>query len=245
MEPATGNLLCLDPVGNSGLGAPCPGQPFNPDALTTASAINGFSDRIYFAGRAGSVPKADCWDAATGGRCMGLWPAPINFTPTHVFEAPTVAGTGNGACFIDRFNRLCLDPDGLPLNYSAMPSFGTGYYNNNPTRVGSRIYYSTYSYVLCWDAATGMSCPNYPLVDGNYTVVVDPSNEQCLWTNDDPGFITTWNAVAGTNTCASAYTSCAGVHAANPAAISGVYPIDADGTGPLPVANVNCDMSIF
>ena len=90
----------------------------------------------------------------------------------------------------------CFTPKGAssPTPAALPAAIGSGYqYDGQPVVIGARVYVpsNATNAVDCFDFATNKSCPNFPHVFSNlsllYTVNRDPFRSSCLWVNADNG----------------------------------------------------------
>lgn len=215
---ATGKVLCLDTVLNNGLGAACPSQPISTSGLSSApvggSTLYNYNGNIY----ASAGTKAICFDALTYASCTG-YPITLASTAYTEYVLPDTSGNPSKMCYVDLVNNPCYSFAGVASTRPASLVIQEGPGNagaytiasKNPETVGTRVYWTGAwaSSVFCWDAAlasgAGAACTNWPVANAinRYTVQVDPSNTQCIWTNGDNGVIQAWDAVLGTLGCTS------------------------------------------
>jgi len=126
------------------------------------------------------------------------------------------------------YAMTCYNAAGATITPPAafVTAFGAGQRGNrmldaNATQVsGSRVYWGNAGWdlngkIFCWDVAlnagAGGYCANWGdsagKTDLNYTAVLDPVNNNCLWTNDDGGEIKTWDTVTATVGCTTMSTT--------------------------------------
>lgn len=205
-SPFTGNLLCLDMAGADGNGAPCDGQPYSVPGLGTNDltdlALGAQDGKVYI----GSGTQATCFDPSTNGVCAGSWPVSITLPSTFVYAQPDASGAIVAMCF-QHFSGVttgCFSPTGSSLTPNPGLAFtlsfdGYGYssiYPKNPVTVGSKVLTTDgdYSYGeaigICHDVATNSVCPRWwQVIPKNYTMTLDPYDNNCVWTNGDDGVI--------------------------------------------------------
>ena len=218
-----GRVLCLD----TAIDAACADMPVGgyDVGLTTTSVYK--SNLLVTGGKlyVGSAGLVGCLDPATGTTCSG-WDTLWNPTPDFsVMELPNGAGQIIAICTFNDSSAECIEPTTRaavtpPASFitalgQAPVRSGLGGYPNTPQTVGSRVYWADSSWdrvgkIQCFDASlndsAGGTCANFPLADENYTVVVDPTNSNCIWTNDNSGSIEAFNATTGASGCAPSST---------------------------------------
>lgn len=177
-------------------------------------------------GQAGAL----CVVAATLGTCPGWTGAAANlrsFSPLpragRVTLLPDASGATVGVCYLLTNGAMtCFDAAGATITPPSafVTAFSAGQLYARIGQVnagqvsGSRLYWGNGGYdvngkLFCWDMAlnsgAGDYCTNWGgsagKTDLNYTAVLDPINNHCLWTNDDGGEIKTWDTVTATVGC--------------------------------------------
>lgn len=159
-----------------------------------------------------------CFDTSINGVCTGTWPKASfgdSLWAGGGFPVLNSEGEKIGTCMKitdvvnyppSNFpgNIRCIDADGENLT-SQSSAVGAvinanqfGPYNVNYTVIGTRVYMpgenafgvggNNNSKMMCYDWATNLSCPNFPVAwSGNaqvkqlYSVGTDPTNPTCLW----------------------------------------------------------------
>ena len=183
-------------------------------------------------GQAGAL----CVVAATLGACPGWTGAAANlrsFSPlpraARVTLLPDAQGATVGVCYLLTNGAMtCVNAAGATITPPAafVTAFSSGQLYHRIGQVnaaqvsGSRLYWGNGGYdvngqIYCWDmalnAGAGGYCTNWGgsagKADLNYTAVLDPVNNNCLWTNDDGGEIRTWDTVTATVGCTTMSTT--------------------------------------
>lgn len=222
-------LLCVDTQARGGLGAVCPGYPqvLKSDNVGSvrygSSGINALHGKLFVSVQGGFFT---CWDPATNAMCTGRWPLTVSMTGTtagqqrHIFELPTASGGYSATCVAGSNAPIggCFDDTGRPVEVPSglrswfEPISGLyTYYNNEVSRVGSRLYTSNGTgaaaggYVTCFDMSLnnglGAVCPFFPWNVQQYSVHPDPLNANCIWTNNHTNVIRTFDVTTGTQGC--------------------------------------------
>jgi CshA-type fibril repeat protein len=212
-----GKILCLDTTTSAGC-ADMPAGGFDLGIGATqnyGSNLLTIGDRLYASDGNGEV---GCLDTTTWANCSG-WSSPWNSTRTYQLMAlPDASGEIVAVCTFNNAGASCVDdaqqpfthPTSFDTTLGLSPAVIAGY-GKTPETAGTRVYWSDANYmsssgeISCWDAAlnsgAGGTCANFPLNDENYTVVVDPQNSDCIWTNDNDGSIEAFNALTGAAGC--------------------------------------------
>jgi len=209
-----GQLTCFDTATDTA----CPGQPYALPGFSAVSYIPAYSvadgGKVFV-----TASQVWCFDAATGAACEGTWPAGSYGGFMHA-AVPSRAtdGTLTGVCLIQPAGD-CFDltgaatpmPAALADLLSARPvggyvEYGYGQYGFTSTRqywfTGSVFDYVT---PTCWDWATGSACDGFststPIEMLRYSIVVDPADSTCLWSNGDNGQIAPFDGLTGEPGC--------------------------------------------
>ena len=221
----TGDLICIDIRLNSGAGGPCATGgliDFGASMPETSYAnfyayLGEWGGRIYGAtDETSGTVYGVCVVALTGAACPG-WTNPraiVNDTARFGQLPPTTSGGSvRGACFFGQTASSCFDAAGTDISSSLTSSFLTNYQNTvvynavfsnfNPT-YGTRMYWgagrTSTGQIYCWDFALDAWCTNWTsagINDENYQIVLDPTKPTCIWSNDNSGNISTFNATTG------------------------------------------------
>ena len=221
LNNGNGGVCQNQPVSFSGVNsAPWGGNP------NGGSTLLSHGGKLY--GSAGT--KAMCIDPITFTACSG-WPITLSKPGFALFPLPNSSGVIIGLCFIDTentgpsnsanaaqaaltANNPCFNFTGTsitrPSSLLLYTSSAFGGYGKNPEVSGSRVYWAA-SWVsdpnyYCWDASlnsgAGGNCANWPIANWpTYTIQIDPLNNNCLWSNNDYGQITPWDAFTGSAGC--------------------------------------------
>lgn len=212
-----GKILCLDSQTSAG----CASMPAGGFDLGIGAAANYGSNlltvgnRLYASDGNGEV---GCLDTNTWGTCTGWESVWASGNTYQLMALPSSTGAMVAICTFDNAGAACVDsaqqpyahPASLDTTIGLSPAWIAGY-GKTPETVGTRVYWTDANYqygwgeVSCWDASlnggTGGTCANFPLLDENYTVTVDPVNADCIWTNDNNGSIEAFDAISGTAGC--------------------------------------------
>ncbi|MBU6329454.1 MAG: LPXTG cell wall anchor domain-containing protein [Acidobacteria bacterium] len=218
-SPYGGKLLCLDMAAADGNGAPCDGEPYAVPGLGMFHlpdlALGVQDGRVYI----GSDTQATCFDPDTNSLCAGSWPVEISEPSTFVYAQPDASGAVVAMCFLSHTGPTtgCFSPAGSALAPNAglaeeLHISDWGYpsiYPKNPVTVGSRVLTTEggwgYEGSLgrCYDVATSSICAGWPqVVPDNYTMTLDPFDDNCVWTNGDDGVIRSYTISPGRPGCA-------------------------------------------
>ena len=226
----TNHLLCLDTT-LPGSGGACAGSPLTIPGL---DQLEGHHPIVVWQGRVYSTPSwsqpwATCADAMTLAPCPGwngLYTRNITSRGERVMVIPDSSGKEVGVCYLQYSNAMvCFDAVGAPLTppaafvtaFAGGQTAGRVQAGNTPQTTGTRVYWGTGAwdangYLFCWDFAlnsgAGGLCANWSVgkSDLHYTAVLDPVNNNCLWTNGDDGKIQSWDTRTGLAGCASMST---------------------------------------
>jgi hypothetical protein len=200
-------LTCLNLDGNGGAGAPCAGQPYagfgsNDLYRTTMFELNG---KLWL--RIGATTT--CFDPATKAQCAGVtpWTSP---RAGALMAVPSANGVVENLCVQNDCRTLAGGAHTLPASFitymtnNVMGDPGDNWYHVYETAYGgSRFFYPQRNAMRCFDIRTGSECWGVKGVTRIYTPRIDPTNENCVWTNGDDGVIRTWDAVTGLQGCAT------------------------------------------
>jgi len=205
-SPYGGKLLCLDMAAGGGNGAPCDGEPYAVAGLGTFHlpdlALGVQGGKVYI----GSDTQATCFDPGTNSLCAGAWPVSISEPSTFVYAQPDSSGSIVAMCFLSHHGPTtgCFSPTGSPLTPNSgladtLSIDGYGYpsiYPKNPVTVGSKVLTTEGGYGYdgsrgrCHDVAANSACAGWPqVIPHNYTMTLDPYDNNCVWTNGDDGVI--------------------------------------------------------
>ena len=163
-----------------------------------------------------------CLDPATLQTCTG-WETPKSLTAGAVmfYGQPNAAGELEGVCFkvpvvspSSSPNASCFTAAGQALTTNAglasalvLSSGEDGSAQKAsfaaPSTVGSRVYWGDAGWngpgaLRCYDVATSASCAGFPISVKNYTLVVDPANDNCFWKNGHDGLIGSYDSLGRT-----------------------------------------------
>jgi CshA-type fibril repeat protein len=212
-----GKLLCLDTTTSTGCSSmPAGGFDLGHGVSSNyKSTLLTVGSRVYSHDGTGEV---GCLDTTTWALCTGwatTWSSNRDF---QLAALPNASGAIAAVCTFNNAAATCVDAAQQP--YAHPTSFNTTLnlspamiegYGKAPETSGTRIYWSDANYlsangeISCWDAAAnagaGATCANFPLLDENYTVVVDPQNADCIWTNDNDGSIEAFDVTTGAVGC--------------------------------------------
>jgi CshA-type fibril repeat protein len=211
-----GKVLCLDTQTNAG----CSSMPSGGFDLGTGPVQNYPSNLLALGTRLYShdgYGQVGCLDTTTWGLCADWATVWSSGRTVHLMALPDATGNIVAVCTWDNSGVTCVDetqtsytaPASLAPLVAANPD-AYGGYANTPQTVGSRVYWSDavwyeVSAISCWDAAlnggAGGQCANFPIAEESYTVVVDPQNADCIWTNDNNGTIESFNVLDGSAGC--------------------------------------------
>ncbi|MGN6610422.1 MAG: OmpA family protein [Angustibacter sp.] len=208
-DGSSGFLLCYD----TATGAACPEQPtslagYSPSDTVPAYAM-AISGKVFV-----SASQVWCFDGATGAACPGTWPTGSSgwiAASVIPMRASNGDGTLTGVCSI-RGNRECFDLTGSPvavppglsglLDYAPAESMGS--WSDFVAATATKQYWISGGPVTCYDWTTDAPCSGFAGADtggDRYSVVVDPADERCLWTNGDSGVIRPVNGLTGQLGC--------------------------------------------
>ncbi|MBK7864174.1 MAG: hypothetical protein IPJ65_37380 [Archangiaceae bacterium] len=202
-----GSLMCLDLAANGGAGAPCASQPYAGYTSTDIanSSIITAGGRVFTLGN--NVVR--CFDPATKGACAGTsWPRSTT-RRLPLMAVPSADGSINDVCVESDCWSLSGGATTLPASFTSYIAVnGTGGWDpifNKSTVSASRVFWSTGFRVLtCFDIATGAVCPGWPHgVPSLYSPTIDPTNDNCVWSNGDDGIIRIWDVTTGLSGCPS------------------------------------------
>ncbi len=222
---ATPKVICVDTQANDGLGAKCPGSPFDP----TPGQASNYEGAVMVSGgklwvtSSNTSPRGgmSCFDPDTLQLCSESWPKTWSMGSAgqlnHLFEIPTAAGGIGGICattsncYSTTGTAVTLNGDLASWYDGVGDAFG---YSEHALRQGSRLYRGngngaaagvgskTFS---CWDQAsnsgTGAVCANWPISVTNYAIALDPLNDNCVWKNDHQNSIKAYDATTATENC--------------------------------------------
>lgn len=218
-SPFGGKLLCLDMAAAGGNGAPCDGEPYAVPGLGTFHlpdlALGVQDGRVYI----GSDTQATCFDPNTNSICAGSWPVAISEPSTFVYAQPDASGAVVAMCFLSHTGPTtgCFSPTGSAVTPNAglaeeLRISDWGYpsiYPKNPVTVGSKVltieggWGYEGSLGRCFDVATSSICAGWPqIVPYNYTMTLDPFDDNCVWTNGDDGVLRSFTISPGGPGCA-------------------------------------------
>ena len=177
-----------------------------------------------------SHPGAVCFDATTLQPCPGfsLTPNALTKNGLRVMVLPDSSGTNVAACYLlaggtaGTYQMKCYDASGSDYTppatfvqaFGATVSSSSNIEANEPGTIGSQIFWANASSgasgkVYCWDmslnSGAGDFCLNWNgatgIADPNYTLNVQPSNPQCIWSNGHDGQIVALNTLTGMIGC--------------------------------------------
>ena len=214
----TGKFYCFDYRANNGLGGACPSLPaltrVAPTTWTSSYEIMslvGWGSRLY--GYTQSV--AYCFDAATWGLCDGwnTYETSLGSNPSRVYLQPSASGGISAVCFNP--TGVCFTAGGqrtseLPNLKTFLSSRIAAAYGTSTPSGTKLVFSSGWANLYCYDIKTDAPCANWP--DGSmpsynigyvYAVRVDPTNPNCVWTNEDSRFIRSFDVLTGKAGCAS------------------------------------------
>ena len=211
-----GNVVCFD---ISTLAA-CASQPYTlPSYSSAGTQIRAFSTAVgpyIFI----TASKIWCLNATDGSACAGAWPVGSYSTSLLTGAVPMrdTSGTLTGVCMIrpagDCFTlagAAATAPAGLTsLLSSKLPDAGIsigGY--GQFTFNGTKQYWFAGGWgpdtPVCYDWTTDAPCAGFQTTTaiGNYryTIRVDSTNPNCLWSNGDNGAIAPFDANTGQPGC--------------------------------------------
>lgn len=222
-SPYGGKLLCLDMAAADGSGAPCDGEPYTVPGLGAFHlpdlALGAQNGKVYI----GSDTQATCFDSGTNSTCAGSWPVSITAPSTFVYAQPDAAGAIVAMCFLSYTGVTtgCFSPTGTSLTPNAglantLGIEGYGYpsvYPKNPITVGSKVLVTEggWGYAgsrgRCHDVAANSVCAGWPqVIPQNYTMTLDPYDNNCVWTNGDDGVIRAYTIAPAGPGCAPTAT---------------------------------------
>jgi putative cell wall-binding protein len=212
-----GSVVCFD---ISTLAA-CAGQPYAlPSFGTTGSAIPAFATAVgpdVFI----TASKIWCLTGATGAACAGSWPAGSYSTSVLTGAVPmrNTSGTLTGVCMIapagtcfTLAGATATMPSGLTsLLASNGPNAAVGVGGWGQFGFGATKQYwfagvwGTPNTPVCYDWTTDAACAGFQTTTaiGNirYTIRVDATNPNCLWSNGDDGSVAPFDATTGQPGC--------------------------------------------
>lgn len=205
---STGDLVCFDTATE----AACAGQPFalggsySPTSTVPAYAM-AVEGKVFI-----TANQVWCFDGATGAACAGSWPAGDNgWQAASVIPQRAVDGTLTGVCTI-RPAGDCFDlagaaasfPTGLSTLLGTSPASSMGSWSDFVAYTATKQYWISDGPTVCYDWTTDAACAGYSGADtggDRYAVVVDPTDDNCLWTNGDSGVIRPVNGLTGALGC--------------------------------------------
>ena len=246
-SPWGGKLLCLDMAASDRAGAPCAGEPYVVPGLGNFHlpdlALGAQGGRVYIS----SDTQATCFDPATNSLCAGAWPVSITEPSTFVYAQPDSSGSIVAMCFLSHRGPTtgCFSPTGasVPSNPGLAavlqidPDWGyPSIYPKNPVTVGSKVLTSDGGWGWdgsrghCFDVATGSNCVGWPqVIAHNYTLTLDPYNNNCVWTNGDDGVIRSFTISPARPGCAPTATQVVGLPRTTGAVSCGPKTIESAG----------------
>lgn len=222
-SPYGGKLLCLDMAAADGNGAPCAGEPYAVPGLDAQYlddlALGVEGGRVY----SSAGTQATCFDPATNSLCPGSWPVSISASSTFVYAQPDASGAVVAMCFLSPggVTTGCFTPSGssvtpnaaLASDLSIGPWGYASIYPKNPVTVGSKVLTIEGAWGYggsvgrCFDVASSSICSGWPqVVPFNYTISLDPYDNNCVWTNGDDGVIRSYTISPGRPGCAPTST---------------------------------------
>ncbi|HEY5049903.1 MAG TPA: cell wall-binding repeat-containing protein, partial [Acidothermaceae bacterium] len=212
-----GNVVCFD----ISTGAACVGQPYALASYTGSAGtqITAFSTAVgpyIFI----TASKIWCLTAADGSACAGVWPVGSYSTNLLTGAVPMrdTAGTLTGVCMI-RPAGNCFTLTGAT---TTMPAGLTSLLASSEPDAGISIggygqfgFGATKQYWFaggwgpdtpaCYDWTTDAACAGFqtttPIGNVRYTIRVDATNPNCLWSNGDDGSIAPFDANTGQPGC--------------------------------------------
>lgn len=216
INSSNNNLLCF----NVATATACSDYPKTlPGTITATSIVSRISalgTKIWY----NTTTAFGCWDTVTSANCGGVAPQTIAAADQYPpFPARAADGTLLGFCTY--LNRICVDSSNAVFAMpSGLLSFVSGttlplwnYYGAGQwAEAGNKLYLNKGPFetasnnVYCHDFATDAACAGFSgmnLGTRIYSILADPSNSNCIWTNGDAGNITTFNATTGLAGCAS------------------------------------------
>jgi CshA-type fibril repeat protein len=212
-----GNLVCMQISGKTG--SACSTASFAAAAATTNGDVVARGNLVY---ATNGVGKAICVDASTLGACTG-WSNPRTLTTAataamHVINVPNSSGTIVATCFTSRAAFECFDSSGSAFTSSATTTMATDYWAtlssaeylaNSPQTQGSKVYWGSsgagvVGFVYCWDFSTNARCTGFwGIQASNYTVMVDPQINNCIWADAHSGLLSSINTLNPSFGCGS------------------------------------------
>ena len=174
--------------------------------------------------------KIGCFDASTGFGCNGSATNEVaftsdanNFPAFPVWDNLTAGAPLLGYCHYD--SKKCITLSGAALTMpaalstwitikGALPLWNTRENAGEWASQGKKVYFPGAPTVGadnttdadCYDSVTGASCAGFTGTNVGvriYSLVADPQNANCVWTNGDAGEIKSFNATSGALGCSS------------------------------------------
>lgn len=192
--------------------------------VTATSVAYTHTDGTY----TGPDTAVNCYLAADGTACAGTWPVHIaattyRFSPWvhRVVPRMNASGVATGICALSLTADTTSNTTRLPcFDFTgALQAPPSGYYTKATAPYfdaniaasyalwggsGTKQFWWNGSVAVCYDWATDASCAGFTNANINtarYTIVADPTNPNCMWSNGDNGVITQFSTIDGATTC--------------------------------------------
>lgn len=232
-QPAAGYTIGLGAgtYQNAGNGF---GEPWNFEQLQVGNYL--FVTGPNSTGFGSGNGQISCLDLTTMAKCAGsgstTWPRPatgFSMIAPATNGSPYVCTIMATAKCYNMNATNATTPTGLTAALNVMSAGGpvdsthNGGNGNVTTPDGVKYYWSrgtwyngtnaaTDPVLMCWNASTGTTCPNFPIVAQKfldagaavgtaYTVTADPVIANCVWTNSDTADVFKWNTSTGAFGC--------------------------------------------
>ena len=216
----TGAICADQPANGFDVGLPTG----NVSAFSWSHHLLAIGTKLFLSSDVASGWKVGCFDTVTAQPCGGAWPLPgadSTLVPTPSPMTPGLCSLGAIVLCYEADGTVIPTPSSLATLSSADP-LSARTQLGNATVSGTRIYWSAGTWdrsvgtthdIMCFDAATNASCPNFPVLASTvsaaapssngtlYAVLADPTRTSCVWSNDNYGNIISWDTATGTAGC--------------------------------------------
>lgn len=192
--------------------------------------VTGTSNTYTHSDGTGTGPdtSVNCVLASDGTPCAGTWP--VHFAATSYQYSPwlhrvvprlNASGVATGICALTPTRDTtssstqlpCFSLTGTleapPAGYLARvtgpyisPTYAASYGIWGAS--GTKQFWWSGSAAICYDWATDAACAGYTdpnIGSARYSIVPDPSNPNCMWSNGDNGAITQFSTINGALSC--------------------------------------------